>query len=234
MVPVKNCNRCSEIKPISEFSVDRRSRDGVQSRCKSCYSMWYRKNRVQILSERSRSWHADVEKSRASRRSTRDQAKHRSDEKARGDRYAARTAIEVYEARTRLRPTGAKTCRKCKVEKCLSQFGVASRSADGLRSECRDCRSLSPSRLVAIASFPDRGLVACVYCGGEWRHVDHVWPVKLGGQDVKDNLVPACADCNRRKSARNPWQWMSQMYPGVDHALMFESWGVDWKSWDSR
>lgn len=39
----------------------------------------------------------------------------------------------------------------------------------------------------------------CVYCGGFADEVDHVVPVKIGGVDAIDNLVPACRSCNRRK-----------------------------------
>jgi len=48
----------------------------------------------------------------------------------------------------------------------------------------------------------------CRYCGGTAPDVkltiDHVTPVALGGQDVPENLVTACADCNAGKAASNP------------------------------
>ena len=39
----------------------------------------------------------------------------------------------------------------------------------------------------------------CRYCGAEATTVDHVRPVVSGGTDREDNLVAACAECNRAK-----------------------------------
>lgn len=48
----------------------------------------------------------------------------------------------------------------------------------------------------------------CRYCGATAPDVkltiDHVTPVSLGGQDVPQNLVTACVDCNAGKSATPP------------------------------
>jgi len=45
----------------------------------------------------------------------------------------------------------------------------------------------------------------CRYCGASAPDVkltiDHVVPVTLGGQDVPENLVAACVDCNAGKSS---------------------------------
>ena len=37
----------------------------------------------------------------------------------------------------------------------------------------------------------------CQYCGEPARQADHVIPRKAGGYDLMDNLVAACASCNR-------------------------------------
>jgi hypothetical protein len=48
----------------------------------------------------------------------------------------------------------------------------------------------------------------CRYCGAQAPDVkltiDHVTPQTLGGQDVPENLVAACVDCNAGKSASPP------------------------------
>lgn len=47
---------------------------------------------------------------------------------------------------------------------------------------------------------------ACQYCGatppGALLEVDHIHPVAAGGGNEADNLVTACFNCNRGKSAR--------------------------------
>lgn len=45
----------------------------------------------------------------------------------------------------------------------------------------------------------------CVYCGAPADTIDHVIPRSKGGTDDPDNLVPACRDCNSRKSNHLDW-----------------------------
>jgi len=49
---------------------------------------------------------------------------------------------------------------------------------------------------------------ACRYCGAMAPDVkltiDHVVPVTLGGQDIPENLVTCCVDCNAGKSSVQP------------------------------
>ena len=51
----------------------------------------------------------------------------------------------------------------------------------------------------------------CHYCG---RHVgranltmDHVVPLVRGGRSTKGNIVPACKECNNRKTHLLPVEW---------------------------
>lgn len=46
---------------------------------------------------------------------------------------------------------------------------------------------------------------ACQYCGsGQHLTVDHVMPRSRGGSSEWENIVTACAPCNRRKGNRTP------------------------------
>ena len=51
-----------------------------------------------------------------------------------------------------------------------------------------------------------RDSFTCAYCGERGTasslHIDHVFPVALGGKNDPANLRAACGDCNRRKGAR--------------------------------
>lgn len=68
--------------------------------------------------------------------------------------------------------------------------------------EARDSRSVSAQlRFDVVARDGGR----CRYCGrevGRDGHIDHVWPVSMGGLTVMENLVLACVECNRSKSDR--------------------------------
>lgn len=41
----------------------------------------------------------------------------------------------------------------------------------------------------------------CTYCGKPANSIDHIVPVRLGGTSDRENLTPACMDCNRKKHA---------------------------------
>lgn len=55
----------------------------------------------------------------------------------------------------------------------------------------------------------------CFYCGEDCHsdfHVDHFMPLSRGGAHVLTNLRIACRQCNLRKSARDPAEWIEMVY----------------------
>lgn len=51
----------------------------------------------------------------------------------------------------------------------------------------------------------------CVYCGRVATAVDHFWPTDRGGEDIVQNLMPACLSCNASKRASDPVEWMRRV-----------------------
>lgn len=51
----------------------------------------------------------------------------------------------------------------------------------------------------------------CYYCGRrvppKELTMDHVIPISRGGLSVKENLVPACKECNNKKKYLLPIEW---------------------------
>jgi len=48
----------------------------------------------------------------------------------------------------------------------------------------------------------------CVYCGSSKKlELDHIIPLKLGGNSLFNNFVIACAVCNRSKHGRDVFYW---------------------------
>jgi 5-methylcytosine-specific restriction endonuclease McrA len=43
----------------------------------------------------------------------------------------------------------------------------------------------------------------CTYCGDPANSIDHIVPIIKGGTSERENLTPACMDCNRKKRAMN-------------------------------
>lgn len=53
----------------------------------------------------------------------------------------------------------------------------------------------------------------CFYCLSNKKKLtmDHVDPLSKGGRHHIDNVVPACADCNNRKNAKEYWAFIDEM-----------------------
>jgi len=54
---------------------------------------------------------------------------------------------------------------------------------------------------------------SCCYCGrpfsqGLKRHLDHVLPLRMGGESIPSNLVAACHECNTSKGAKPLLAWL--------------------------
>ncbi|MDD5701625.1 MAG: HNH endonuclease [Dehalococcoidales bacterium] len=62
-------------------------------------------------------------------------------------------------------------------------------------------------KLTRVEIF-NRDQYTCQYCGKQSRELtlDHVIPRHQGGRHTWENLVSACATCNRRKAGRTPEQ----------------------------
>lgn len=55
----------------------------------------------------------------------------------------------------------------------------------------------------------------CYYCGGSFAPadltMDHLIPLVRGGRSVKENLVPACKDCNNKKKYLLPTEFQEYL-----------------------
>ena len=232
---MKICPKCSLSKAASEFHNNKRNQDGLSSWCKLCNKQRYADNQERLNEENKARYWADPERARRIQAERRNPIVHREGERERALRYKNRSFQEIAADRARLRPNGKKKCRKCLNEKVFEDYGTNSRLADGLHSECKLCRQLTPNRLQRIARFKSRGIyLACSYCGGPYEHIDHVWPVALGGLDVAENLLPSCSACNFKKSSKNPWLWLRSIMPRQNPVEWLDAHQIDWTQWQSQ
>ena len=66
----------------------------------------------------------------------------------------------------------------------------------------------------------------CAYCGCALEYkdmqVDHVNPIRCGGEDDISNMLPACRSCNHYKSALKPEEFRKYL-SGIPKRLMRDS-----------
>ena len=190
----KTCTKCGATKPLSDFHRDRTKPDGHRARCKACFLAAQAARRRRLATSgptiaRNEKWCPSC------RRTLPADAFH-----------SARTS-----------PDGlAYRCRSCAAEQSrrwARENPDAKRAKDARRRARKAAATVEDFSAADLAtSWDERGLYACVYCGGPAEHADHVVPLSRGGAHVVGNLVPACAKCNTSKSARTLPEWRRDLW----------------------
>ena len=117
-------------------------------------------------------------------------------------------------------PINVCTVRRAAVLVLKSRAELLERGEGSLHSEKLELERPCVIRLIRYVRIPRdvhrrkitrkavlaRDAYTCQYCGHEASGltVDHVIPRSRGGQSVWENIVAACAPCNRRKGNRMP------------------------------
>ncbi len=140
-------------------------------------------------------------------------------------RAAARGRVLVLNAS--YEPINVCTVRRAAVLVLKSRAEMLERGHGALHSERLELDRPCVIRLVRYVRIPRdvhrrkitrkavlaRDAYTCQYCGHEASGltVDHVIPRSRGGQSVWENIVAACAPCNRKKGNRMPRE--ASMHP---------------------
>lgn len=128
-----------------------------------------------------------------------------------------------------------KNCIRCKQDKFREDFYERDYLQYGLSTYCKKCLRICSSNSAAkrkgskgsinkqqwemkISEFDYR----CCYCGiycGDNPTKDHFIPIKLGGSNHIDNIVPSCLSCNSSKGYKFPYSWILQRF-GKNHPML--------------
>tara|TARA_B100001029_G_C14672102_1_gene240036 strand:- start:109 stop:519 length:411 start_codon:yes stop_codon:yes gene_type:complete len=66
---------------------------------------------------------------------------------------------------------------------------------------------------------------SCIYCGKPSESIDHIIPKSQGGENKKQNCVPACLSCNGDKSDNNALNWYrKQKFYDPRRAMAIKAW----------
>lgn len=191
---MKVCYKCKTEKIKSDFSKDSRAKDGLQSRCKSCYSSYYSENSGRIQ-KTVRAWQKNNPDKVAYYRSLNPEiAVERAVawQKANPDRHNANSA--AWQRANPEKRAASNHRRRAK-----------ERGAEGAHTAA-DVKAIFESQ---------RGL--CANCkkklfksGKKIFHADHIMPLALGGSNWPENIQCLCPTCNMRKGAKTPEEWARQ------------------------
>lgn len=175
----KVCSKCKVEQPVSEFSENRNTADGLQYVCKNCTKSYYKQyifaNKEQIREKKKQYCAGHKEESREYNKQYRAEHKEylRKTDSARKKNHPE--AKRVYEQSRRARKAGL-------------------------------ARTLTPMQWKSIL---DAFLGQCAYCGSvdKTLHQEHFISLYSGGEYTHDNIIPACKSCNSSKNARDFFTW---------------------------
>lgn len=209
----KICTKCgSEIEATSEyFYRDKQTRDGLSPQCKEC-----RDAEIRVI----------YPYGEAKRKEYREKNKKRLREYAKKYREENKEKIRAYYIENRDKHKAAKAIyyqnNKDKYREYSKKY-YATDKGKRLRKICLHRRRAKQKEL--LYDFEPRQWESakkyfnyrCAYCGkseeehfkqfGESLHQEHFIPVAKGGNHTKDNIIPACRNCNGGKRDKDFFEW---------------------------
>lgn len=220
----KPCRNCGVTKPLGDFALHKRGRDGRQSQCKVCLAAKARAHRAanpeyyaELERERDRSGRVRGPRNLATLKAWRDANRERLVEAQRcyNVRHAAILTIRVKAycaANADKRAAAARAWHAANRERSnvnSTAWKVAHPDAVRLQKHARRARirravgSLTPEQWAALKAAYD---FCCLCCGRAEPTIalaiDHVVPLCNGGSNGIEHIQPLCGSCNSRKHTR--------------------------------
>jgi len=196
--PNKLCAACKQALPISQFFRNSRMADGYRSSCKPCVSAI---NRASVLRHH--------EKRKAEKREVYQANKHTPEYQAYVKAYqeATREQKRAYDRayaklNTVMINERAKAWTKRNPEK---RRAISHNYAHKRRNW-----TVAGISSADLAEWTAAQKKVCYWCGTKCAklfHIDHYVPLSKGGAHEAHNLVIACAPCNLKKNAKDPFDF---------------------------
>lgn len=186
----KRCTKCGEMKPATTKAFCRHAtgRGGLEAQCKSCRAAsakaWAQANPGRCRASNKAWEHANHERSNAQRRVRR---------KAHSERVRAQ-ARAWYKAHPERVRAHAKAWRRANPEhrKAIDRRHIALKR----NASINDFTAAQWQAMLEYYNY------SCAYCLQLFDNLEqeHVIPLSRGGDNTRDNIVPACRSCNARKN----------------------------------
>lgn len=216
IVAEKLCNRCTQMKPLSEFEKQERGLYGRRSQCKACRNARLRERyatepgRREKVTARVKQIYATDEHYREQTRAR--VAAWQATHKEQANTNARRRYAAYHGAKDRARrSTPEYQARKLEWER---QRLSKPEARERLRHQLRQYKYRRRAWLENAGHFTlrewrevcQRYDHRCVCCGEQFPleklTADHVVPLSRGGNNTIANIQPLCRSCNTRKNAR--------------------------------
>jgi len=201
---MKQCSKCKTNRSTTEFCKNKHSPDGLNLWCRSCCRAYRQSTQGRDAAKRIYLRYHHSGKGKETKRAY--YQVH--NEKIRAAMAVYRQTTEGKEAMRR----GGK--RYAKTEKGRATRKLRTQTEKG---KARNARKMAKRRsglsILSTLTAEEWNAILeqyhhrCAYCGDDDTSKltqDHYLPLKLGGQHVASNIVPACQVCNSKKNARHP------------------------------
>lgn len=218
----KKCSKCGIVKSASEFSPNKKNKDGLYSACKNCIAA-YRRERVKknpaILEQVKRWAKVNADKMRAYidkyNDKNRDEINKRKREKRKDPQEKAkiREYNQKYSAvngdKKRASTKAWQLANPEKNQARMKQWRTENR--DKVNTFAHNYRARVAGNGGKITAAEWRWLkefydFTCLRCGRREPEIkltlDHVKPISKGGRNVVSNAQPLCGSCNTAKKDR--------------------------------
>lgn len=201
MTTTKICSRCKQEKQLSEYSSDKRLKDGKKSYCIDCNKLrlkeWRSKNKEHVKaytknnSNKIKEYYlANKEKIDSYRQ-----------------KYFKDNAIEIKKKKAQYYYNNYEklySIRRTEHRKILS------RNVCNKRRSKINCSAISKFEIKKIIDSYKN----CYWCNCELNgkyHIDHYIPLSKGGEHSIENIVISCPKCNLSKNAKNPYEYANSI-----------------------
>ena len=179
---MKYCNKCKEVKDLSEFHKNKSMKDGLNFYCKSCrieHNRNYHENNREELNERSRTYYKN----------------NREDLLERKRNYYENNREEVIE---RNRNWGKNNPEKVREK---------NRRRRAMKKEVNENYTPEDERYTRLI-FSEM----CFKCKSkEDLTIDHNYPLSQGNALERDNAVLLCRSCNAAKGTKRPEEFYNDL-----------------------